>query len=111
MEGVINPLIADIIQTADGSRVLKREHRLDFAPYIVVQLLRTATSRDVMAELLGKQMQELVYAELRKRFPDVPEEMYPSIEYNRSLLSVAQAQRIFDEDHIVELCAILNNHV
>jgi hypothetical protein len=111
MEGMLSPLIEGIIETADRRRLILREHRLRLAPCIVIQLQRTTLMRDVILETNEKQMQAIADAYVRKTFPEVAEDQYPRVEYNRELLPVVQAQRIFDEDLVVEMAAMINRHI
>src|SRR5262249_38398771 len=111
MEGVVNRLIAEIIDTAQRRGVILRKHRLRLAPYIIIQSLRTALARDVILETNEKCIQVIADALVRKNFPDVPEDHYPRIEYNRELLPVVQAQCICDEEVFVEMAAIINGHI
>jgi hypothetical protein len=111
MEGVVNPLITEIIETADRRGVITPQQRVSLAPYVIIQSLRTGLMRDLILETNEKQMQAMADAIVRKNFPDVPEDHYPRIEYNRDLLPIVQAQRIFDEDHVVEMAVLINRHI
>jgi hypothetical protein len=111
MEGVANALLSEVLEGVDRQGIITRPQRLSLAPYIVIQWLRTRLHRDVMLEMKEKLMQAITDMHVRKNFPSVPENHYPRVEYNQQLLPIVHAQQIFDEDQVVELATILNQHI
>jgi hypothetical protein len=111
MESVANTLLGEVLAGVDRDGIITRPQRLSLAPYIVLQCLRTRLQRDVILEMKEKFMQAIADAHVRKQFPDVPEDQYPRIEYNQQLLPIVHAQQFYDEDAVVQLSVIINQHI
>jgi hypothetical protein len=110
-EGLGNSLLKEVLEYVERKGVMARAHRLSLAPYIIVQWLRTRLHRDLLLEMKEKLINGIKDELMRKNFPEVPQDQYPSVEFDKRFLPVFHAQQFFDEDEVVELAAILNRHI
>jgi hypothetical protein len=111
MEGWLKGLFDDLLTEVDSRGAIPRPLRMKFAPYIIVQLLRTRLYRELLLEMTVKTREALANAILEKTYPEAAKGVEIKVEFDRSVLPVLHAQRIFDEDHMVELASIINRHI
>lgn len=110
-EGYSKPVLDDLLEAADKQGVIPRPLRLKLAPYLVLQSLRTRLSRDVVAEMTTKFREAEANAYLAATMPGAAEKVQITVDIDPKILPVLQARSFFDEDHIVEMAAILNRHI
>lgn len=111
VEGWAKPIFDEILAAADRYGIIPRTLRLQLAPYIILQLLRTRLSRDLLAEMAQKFREAEVNAYLQEKKPEVAKHVHIIVELDPKVLPVMQAGVFFDEDHILKMASIINQHI
>jgi hypothetical protein len=111
MEGWARPMFDELLETVDRKGVIPRKLRLNLAPYIIVQHMRTALSRRLFAEMTKKQREAEANAYLAMKEPEAAEAVYVAVDVAPHVLPVLQARAVFDENLVVGLASIINHHI
>jgi hypothetical protein len=111
MEGWSKGLFDELLAEIDRRGVIPRPLRLQLAPYVIIQLFRTRLFRDRLLETTLKTKELLAKQLVEQKIPGATKHVEIKVEFDPSLIPVLHAQRFFDEDLVVELAAIINQHI
>jgi len=78
---------------------------------VAIQWMRTRRYRDVIVELSEKTMQAHADELVRRNFPDLPREHYPTVTLEEHSVSALHNQFFFDQDRWEQLAGVLVNHI
>lgn len=87
------------------------DQRWMLAVQVAIQWMRTRRYRDVMVELSEKTMQAHADELVRRSFPDLPREHYPTVILKEHSVSALHTQFFFDQERWEKLAGSLVNHI
>jgi hypothetical protein len=107
LEADYSPRLADLIASAENGS-FSHEQVSEFAPYVVLQWMRTRTYRDAAYELMSKVHQDLVDTLVGANFPE--EKGKVRITMEKENMAVLHAQKLLDGPSIAKMACVLESH-
>jgi hypothetical protein len=90
---------------------ISRPHRIALANLVALQFSRTALNRQLLREANEKLAQVVVEDMVQKNFPEDAGRSAVRVEYSENEWVIQQAQQILNEDHMVNVAAVLDSHI
>ena len=100
------PLHAALINSADAGRI-SATLTIEYAPFLVMQWMRTKTYRDTMHEITQKSMQALADDLVEVNFPGVKK---PKVTVGDNGMAAMHSQKIFDREEVEGMSDDLERH-
>ena len=100
------PLHATLIKSADAGRI-SAPLTIEYAPFLVMQWMRTRTYRDTMREVAQKSMQSLADDLVEANFPG---EKKPKVTFGDQGMAAMHSQKIFDQEAVERMSDDLERH-
>jgi hypothetical protein len=110
LEGSFAGDLKKLLTIAHKKGVISKDFKCIFAPYIVVQMLRTPDFRLQYRETMEKSLNKLLPVLMKSECPSVNTSGIKA-SVNRDMESIMQADFIFDPKTIIEFSNVLINHV
>jgi hypothetical protein len=109
IEGAVAPLHAELIRSADFGFV-PATFTVDYAPFLVLQWMRTRTHRDTMREMTQKMMQSICDDAVKLNFPpEIVKKANPRVIVEEMV--AMHAQRMFDPELVKRMARDLERHL
>jgi hypothetical protein len=100
------PLHASLIKFADAGK-FSATLTIEYAPFLVMQWLRTRTQRDTMKEVARKSVQSLADDMVEINFPG---EKKPTVEVGDRMMIAMHSQKMFDQEIVERMSDDLERH-
>lgn len=100
------PLHAKLIRSADEGRI-SAAVTMEYAPFLVMQWMRTRTYRDTIREVTQKSMQSLADKLVEVNFPGAKK---PKVTVDDQGMAAMHSQKIFDQEAVERMSDDLRRH-
>jgi hypothetical protein len=101
------PMLADLIRSADAGGISARQV-VEFAPFLVLQWMRTKTYRDMAYEMVKKFGQAQVDELIELNYPDAAGAM--TFQVDKKGMPAVQSQMLFDQRLVERMAGDLEHH-
>jgi hypothetical protein len=108
VESTWAPMLADLIKSADAGGITPRQV-IDFAPFVVIQWMRTPTFRAIGYEILRRYGQSLVDQLVDLNFPDMAGKIKFCLEQEG--MAGVHAEELFDKAKVERMARELAQHL
>jgi uncharacterized protein DUF4238 len=100
------PLHAALIKSADAGRI-SADLTIEYAPFLVMQWMRTKTFRDTMHELTQKSIQSMADDLAAENFPGASK---PRVVLGDNAMAAMHSQKLFDQEAVERMADNLERH-
>ena len=101
------PLHAVLIKSADAGRI-SADLTIEYAPFLVMQWMRTKTFRDTMHELTQKSIQSMADDLAAENFPSA---LKPRVVLGDNAMAAMHSQKLFDQEAVERMADNLERHL
>ena len=110
MEGKWAPILADLIRSADNGAI-SCALQVAFAPFVVIQWMRTPTFRAVGYEMMKKFGQSLIDQLVELNFPEMAGIANPKFCLDFGVMAGVHAEKLFEQEKVEKMALDLVRHI